>query len=349
MPELRREPVTGRWVVIATERAKRPESFTQKQKKPSKPEANCPFCYGNEAMTPPEILAFRPEGTKPNGPGWKVRVVPNKFPAFTMKNEPEIRASTTNIVSDGEQVNGQEGPGIYSHKPALGIHEVIVSSPDHFKSLALLTGDETRLVIEAYCSRLSDIKVDPRIQYVLIIVNHGREAGASLEHPHSQIFGTPMIPPVVAEEISCTSSYFYKKGRCMFCDILAEERKSGERVISESEYFLSFSPYAARQPFETWIAPKKHLANFELISPKEKKDLAFILKDTLLRIYEGLNDPPYNFYLHTSPSKVDTNKFYHWHIEISPKLSIQAGFEMGSGIMINVASPDESAKFLRNL
>ncbi len=349
MPELRREPVTGRWVVIATERAKRPESFAQERRKPSKSRANCPFCYGNEAMTPPEVLAFRPEGAEPNSSGWRVRVVPNKFPAFTIKDEQKIRVSATSIMSNSEQVNEQEELGIYSHKPALGIHEVIISSSDHFKSLALLTNDEVELVIEAYCSRLLAVKDDPMVQHLLIIVNHGNEAGASLEHPHSQLFGMPMIPPVMAEEINCASSYFGKKGRCIFCDILTEELKSGERVISESEHFLSFSPYAARQPFETWIVPKKHLANFEFISLEEKKDFAFILKDTLSRVYKGLNDPPYNFYIHTSPKKIDTRKFYHWHVEIFPKLSIQAGFEMGSGIMINVTSPEESTKFLRNL
>ncbi|MDO8885877.1 galactose-1-phosphate uridylyltransferase [Candidatus Oleimmundimicrobium sp.] len=348
MPELRREPITGRWVVIATKRAKRPESFTQKQRKPVKLMANCPFCYGNEGMTPSEVLAFRPKGTKPNSSGWKVRVVPNKFPAFTMKSESEIKTPIVPTEFEDKQTGRQKELEIYSHRPALGVHEVIVSSPDHVKSLALLTEQEVELVIEAYCSRLLDIKKDSRIKQVLIIVNHGEEAGTSIEHPHSQLFGMPIIPPVVAEEISCADRYFRKTGQCVFCNILAEELKMAERIITESEYFLSFSPYASRQPFETWIVPKKHLANFELISLAEKKDFASILKSTLGKIYKGLDDPPYNFYLHTSPFQMDAKKFYHWHIEILPKLSIQAGFEMGSGIMINVVSPEEAAKFLRN-
>jgi len=335
--ELRQDPVTGRWVVIATERAKRPESFSQRHEKLVRTKAICPFCYGSEDMTPPEVLAFRPESGKPNTSGWKVRVVPNKFPAFTMGNKSEV-----------SMLGMQENLGIYLRMQGLGVHEVIVNSPDHFKSLALLTEDEVGLVIDAYRSRLLDIKNNPGVEYVLIIVNHGKEAGASIEHSHSQLFGTPIIPPLITEELNGSRSYFHEKGRCVFCDILSEELGLNERIILESENFLVFSPYAARQPFETWIIPKRHSANFESISSIEKKDFAFVLKNTLLKIYDGLNDSPYNFYLHTSPYKVDTGKFYHWHLEIFPKLSIQAGFEMGSGTMINVAFPEESAKFLRN-
>ncbi|HDP70612.1 MAG TPA: galactose-1-phosphate uridylyltransferase [Actinobacteria bacterium] len=342
MPELRQDPVTGYWAVIATERAKRPESFTQERKESVKSNAVCPFCYGNEAMTPPEVLAFRPDGGEPNTSHWKVRVVLNKFPAFTI--EDKIKTSASNMLY-GKQKKSE----IYANMPGLGIHEVIISGPDHSKSLALLNVDEVELIIEAYRSRLLKIKDDQRIKHVLIIVNHGKEAGASLEHPHSQLFGTTLIPRLVADELDCSRRYFCEKGHCIFCDIIEEETKLGDRVIKESEHFLVFSPYASRQPFETWIVPKNHSANFECISSAEKRDLAFMLKDTLLKIYEGLNDSPYNYYLHTSPYRINSGEFYHWHIEIFPKLAIQAGFEMGSGMMINVVLPEGSARFLKNL
>lgn len=332
MPELRQEPITGRWIVIATERAQRPENFTQTEKEETHSNTTCPFCYGNEQLTPPEVMAYRPPDTQPDTPGWKVRVVPNKFPAFVIEEEPQT----------GKR-------DMYNYMAAVGSHEVIINSPDHNKNPALLSNKEIVSIISAYKDRYTALKKNRKIKYILIIVNHGKKAGASLEHPHAQLFGSPVIPINVREELHGSSNYYKNHGRCIFCDIIREELRTKIRVILDTKHFLVFCPFASRSPFETWILPKKHNSHFEELSPQEVNNLSSVIRLTLAKLYKGLNDPAYNYYIHTSPCKSLSRPDYHWHIEIFPKLNIQAGFEMGSGIMINIARPEDTAAFLKTI
>jgi UDPglucose--hexose-1-phosphate uridylyltransferase len=332
MPELRQEPITARWVVIATDRAKRPDHFSQADKKETATDAECPFCYGNEQMTPPEVMAYRPPETQPNTPGWKVRIVPNKFPAFVQ--EP----NTSNTQSN-----------LYKTTAAAGFHEVVINSPNHDKDLALLSNKELVTLISAYKDRYQQLKKDPRTEYILIIVNHGEKAGASIEHPHAQLFAAPMIPAKIDEELTGSLAYYKNNDRCIFCDIIREEMGTKLRVILDTKHFIVFCPYASRLPFETWIVPKKHSSHFEKISPQEINNLASVLRLIFMKLRRGLNDPAYNFFIHTGPCHSAPLAHYHWHLEILPKLNIQAGFEIGSGIMINITRPEDTAAFLKSI
>ncbi|MDI6716518.1 MAG: galactose-1-phosphate uridylyltransferase [Actinomycetota bacterium] len=329
MPELRQDPVTKNWVVIAKERAKRPDDFIRKRSV-AEPHV-CPFDYGNESMTPPEVLAFRPENTLPNSPGWSVRVVPNKFPAFTPENGSETTMNN-----------------FYRLRKAYGAHEVVIHGPEHNLSLATYPNEQVAEVLRAYILRLRHHEEQPYGNYVQILINHGKEAGASLEHSHSQIFVTPIIPEVVRNELVGSASYYNENRRCVFCDMIEQERIISERLIDRTENYIVFSPFAAKLPFETWILPMHHQARFELLTDDNRYKLASIFKKTLQRFYIGLNDPPYNMYLHTSPRGYDKPESYHWHISIIPKLTIAAGFELSTGMWINITSPESSAAFLRN-
>ncbi len=345
VPELRQDIVTGRWVVIAAERALRPESFTRPYMKTEevKTTAACPFCYGNETLTPPEIMAYRPKNTFKDTPGWTIRVVPNKYPAFV----PEYPSLTKE--------------GVYPSMVAVGAHEVIISSPDHYKSLALLSKSQVMKIISSYRDRYLALKEDSRISYILIIVNHGREAGASIEHPHSQVFAVPLLPATIKEELVGAYSFFEREKSCIFCHMIEHELQEGKRVILESKNYIVFAPYASRVPFELWITPKAHKPSFETIRFSEIEDLASILRTILAKLYKGLSDPPYNYFIHTCPPEHREMgipgyppedmipRVYHWHIEILPKLSIAAGFEMGTGIMINIATPENVAEYLREM
>jgi len=328
VPELRQDPVTGKWVVIATERARRPESFSlQRGEAEVAPQASCPFCEGRESMTPPETYAIRPGGGPPDSPGWEVRVVPNKFPAFEGPMGEEKRL------------------GLYRTRPGAGVHEVIIHSPDHRRDLEELPIEQVEKVLDTYRRRLRELCKLSFVRYLLVIVNHGRDAGASLEHPHSQIFGSPLVPPRIEEELAGTASFLGSVGACVFCRIMEEEQRAQERLIAENEHFVTFAPYASRTPFETWIIPRRHGRAFEIIQESEIPALASMLKEVLSGLSRGLGDPPLNYYLHTLPCRDDRE--YHWHLEILPKLTIRAGFELGSGMLINVARPEECAAFLR--
>ncbi|MDD5703062.1 MAG: galactose-1-phosphate uridylyltransferase [Dehalococcoidales bacterium] len=332
MPELRQDSITSNWVVIATDRAKRPENFTQVDKEEAAADTDCPFCYGNEQMTPPEVMAYRAPDTEPNTPGWKVRIIPNKFPAFVPEETPKIDRN-----------------GVYVQMNAAGAHEVIIYSPDHNKHLALLSNKETVSIVAAFRDRYIELKKDKNIKYILFIVNHGKKAGASLEHPHAQLFASPMVPINITNELRGAAKHFKETNQCIFCNIIQEERKTRIRVIMDTKHFLAFCPFASRSPFETWIIPKKHASHFENMSPPEINNLASIMRVTLAKLYDGLNNPDYNFYVHTSPCHSPDLPYYHWHIEILPKLTIQAGYEMGSGIMINIVRPEDAAAFLKKI
>ncbi len=331
MPELRQDPVTRRWVVIATERAKRPSSFTRAAKVAVQPSSQCPFCEGRESMTPPEVMAYRAPGTAPDTPGWEVRVVPNLYPAFG----PASGSLDPVTVGPYRRMNG------------LGVHEVIINGPDHEHDLGQLPVAKVAQIVQAYTDRIRAHRTNPLLQYLLVIVNHGKEAGASLEHPHAQLFGIPLVPPTVEEEVAGLARYRAEHGECAYCAILAYEREVGERVVYENEGFVVLSPYAARTPFETWILPKEHQPNFEDLDERQRWLFAEALQTLTSRLYYGLNDPPFNFYIHTRPTQSPAD--YHWHLELLPKLAIAAGFELGTGIMINTVLPEAAAEFLRSV
>ncbi len=329
MPELRRDPVIGRWVIISTERGKRPSDFGS-SKEGEKEGKFCPFCVGNEDKTPPEILSYREPGTEVNKSGWWVRVVPNKFPALQI-----------------EGALNRRGEGMYDRMNGIGAHEVIIETPDHDKTIATLDDKKVEDVIWAYRDRILDLKKDARFEYILIFKNHGAAAGASLYHSHSQLIATPVVPKRVKEEVNGGRNYYDYKERCVFCDMVKQELSSDIRVISENEDFIAISPFASRFPFEMWVLPKKHDSAFENIQKHEVVLLSRILKDVLKRINVVLNDPPFNYIIHTAPINTSNLPYYHWHIEIIPKLIKVAGFEWGTGFYINPTPPEEATKYLR--
>ena len=329
MLELRKDPIIGRWVIISTERGKRPTDFEQMTSESSSGRF-CPFCPGNEETTPAEIYAVRPPGAPPNSGNWSLRVVPNKFPALQIEGQLHRRPD-----------------GIYDKMNGIGAHEVIIETPRHDLSLADLPVESVLNVLKAYRDRILDLQKDLRFRYIMIFKNHGLAAGASLSHTHSQLIAMPIVPKRVAEELRGAKSYHHYKDRCIFCDILEQEIEDNLRVIEENDDFVSLSPYAPRFPFETWIIPKKHEAFFEKSSNETLLFLARILSSTLKRLNIVLVNPPYNFLIHNSPFFYKDEETYHWHIEIMPKSTRVAGFEWGTGFYINPTPPEESALYLR--
>ena len=329
MPELRKDPITGRWVIISTDRAKRPSDFAREPER--KMGTNCPFCAGNEAKTPPEVLAYRTNGDVPNGPGWNVRVVPNKFPALGIEGALDKR-----------------GEGLFDRMNGIGAHEVIIETPDHKEAMAQYTEKRLEDVLWAFRDRMLDLKKDRRFRYILIFKNQGEAAGASLEHSHSQLIALPIVPKRVQEEVEGSKQYFSLKERCIFCDMIHQETEAKVRIVDQNDHFVTVEPYAPRFPFETWVLPTDHESAFENAPSHLYESLAKAMKLLLLRVDKVLDSPPYNLVIHTSPLNEASNDFYHWHIEMMPKLTKVAGFEWGTGFYINPTPPEEAAQFLRD-
>jgi UDPglucose--hexose-1-phosphate uridylyltransferase len=329
LPELRKDPITGRWVIISTDRSRRPTDFIH-EKVQIHSSGFCPFCSGNESKTPPEILAYRSDGSGRDAPGWTLRVVPNKFPALGI-----------------EGTLNRQGEGLFDKMNGIGAHEVIIETPEHQSTLATLPVHRVEEVLWVYRDRILDLKRDPRFKYMLIFKNHGEAAGASLEHTHSQLIALPVVPKQVREEVDGARGHYASKERCIFCDIIRQETESGTRVVAENTDFIVLSPYAPRFPFEMWIVPKLHQSAFEQSQKREFEQLAATMKDMLTRLDKVLDNPAYNYIIHTSPVGESTEDYYHWHLEIMPKLTKVAGFEWGTGFYINPTPPEEAAKFLR--
>jgi len=320
MPEIRKDPVFGRWVIIASERALRPNEFR------TAPGAvhSCPFCAGNEKLTPPTIYKL------PDAKGsWRLRVVRNKYPALT---------------GDVSAENRREG--IYDSMDGMGFHEVVIETPEHGLKLEDQPVEAIADVIKTFTLRVKEIKKDQRIKYVMIFKNHGKNAGASLLHPHSQIIAMPMAPLRAKQEIEGAADYFTERGTCVFCDIVKEEAAFKKRVVGENADFLAITPYASRFSFETWILPKAHASHFENTTAEQALALAGILKTTLHKLSASLPDLAYNLIFHSTPLQEPDSLHYHWHIEIMPKLTHVAGFEWGTGFYINTVSPEEAAETL---
>jgi UDPglucose--hexose-1-phosphate uridylyltransferase len=328
MPELRLNLITREWVIIATERAKRPDEFKQKSFKKNIPpfDETCPFCPGNEHRTPGEIMRY------PEGNNWKARVVPNKFPALSHDDKRE-----------------RMNDGLKHLVTGAGIHEVIVESPLHNSCLALMSLEDITDIIRTYRTRFDEIYQDPRIEHVIIFKNHGNAAGTSLVHPHSQIIGTPVTPIVVRNRIEEGIRYFDNTGECLICATLNDELSDARRIIFASEHFVTFIPYAALSPFHTWIFPRRHCASFGTITEEESADLALNLKTLFTKFYNGLEDPDYNYVIRSEHPKECDSEYFHWYLSIVPRIVQTAGFELGSGMYINTSVPEKSAEFLRNV
>jgi UDPglucose--hexose-1-phosphate uridylyltransferase len=331
--ELRRDPITGRWVIIAPERGRRP-SLPRPAPKPH--DGPCPFCPGNERSTPPEIAARRAPGTRPDAPGWTTRVTPNKFPALHFAPESEGAAEETR-------------DDLYERMNGIGAHEVVIDSPEHEVGLSELPLEHIEQVLSVYQERARALAADPRVRYVLVFKNHGATAGASQEHGHSQILATPVLPNVVEEELRGSRERFEATGRCAFCEMIATELESAERVVGEDEAFVVLAPYASRFPYETWILPRRHASSFERASVEEIRTLARALRSTLQAQSALLERPDYNFLIHSAPCREPELPWYHWHLEIVPKLAGASGFEWGTGAYINATPPEEAARRLRGL
>ena len=290
----------------------------------------CPFCPGNETRTPPEILAYGRNGSGKDMPGWTVRVVPNKFPALGIEGNLD-----------------RQGEGLFDRMNGIGAHEVIIETPEHQNTLAMLPDKALEEVLWAYRDRVLDLKNDKRFRYILLFKNHGEAAGASLEHTHSQLIALPIVPKRVREEVDNSRHYYDVKERCIFCDMIRQEVETGTRVILSNDQFIALAPYAPRFPFETWILPLQHSSSFENQSSPAYVSLAKLFHEFLARLDAVLNRPAYNYVIHTSPIGEEINDHYHWHIEMMPKLTRVAGFEWGTGFYINPTPPEEAARFLR--
>jgi UDPglucose--hexose-1-phosphate uridylyltransferase len=331
MPQLRQNPATKEWVIIATERAKRPEEFqSPEEKETPQNKKDCPFCAGNESSTPDELFAFRTYGTKPNSAGWWIRVIPNKYPALVPKGD----------------VKRMQFEGFYRHMDGVGSHEIVIESPDHERSLATMDQKQVEEIFLAFRERYCALKKDGRFEMILIFKNHGRGAGTSIRHPHSQIVAAPITPNHIRHYIEEAMRYFDDNGTCVYCEILSKELLK-ERLILETENFVAFVPFAAKSPFEIWVLPKDHSSSYERITDVHIKELGFVMRQTLGKLHKALNNPAYNFMILSAPCHEEDLEYFHWHIQIVPRVAQVAGFEMGSGIYINTVIPEETAKFLR--
>ena len=336
--ELRKDYLLNRWVVIATERSRRPTDFA-KQKTEKAESSVCPLCVGNELMTPPAVMLYLKQngeiekdmdhdGIRPQN--WLVRVIPNLYPAFAPPKD----------LADQAHIMKSESEGC-----AIGHHEVLIESPNHNEDPAEAQLPQLTLSINAYIDRLRALSAKPYVQYVSIFRNYGREAGASLSHAHSQLIATPTVPRILAEEMAASKKFHDQHQKCVFCDIIEKEIKS-PRLILGNSHFVVFAPYASVHPLEFWILPKKHDANMIGLSKVEIEAFAETLKTTLKALKTLVNDPPYNYSFHLSISR-EAKDYYHWHLEVYPRLSIWAGFEKNTGMYINTVKPETSAAELK--
>lgn len=338
MPELRKDPIIGRWVIIAVERAKRPSDFSSQRIDPE--EEDCPFCEGKEASTPPEVSAVRKKEAKADQPGWDVRVVPSNSPFLKIEGELD-----------------RSGKGVYDVLSGIGAHEIIVETPQHIKNLADLEEDQIAKVISTYVDRVKDLEKDPRFKYVIVFKNYGWTAGAGrINHSRTQLIATPVTPKRVKEELTVARKYYELHERCIFCDLINQELSMAQRMVLDIDGFITITPFASRFPFEVCILPKEHSCDFYDFDFNQSLDLAKILKNTLLKLKKGLNDPPFNLILHAAPFKrkkagywKTINEDYHWHIEIIPRLTRVAGFEWGTGFYICPIPPEDAAQYLREI
>lgn len=331
MTEFRKDPTSNEWILIASQRVKRPTNFIYPKK--SKVDVDyvedCPFCFGNERLTPPEKAVYR---NSPESLLWKIRVIPNMFPAVSSE-----RSNESSLIDN-----------FFRTTSGYGFHEVIIESPFHNQTIVKLKISEIELIIRTYLDRFEDLAKDS-IKYIMLFKNQGKLAGASINHIHSQIIAVPLISEYVRHKNEIALNYFKKTKRCLYCDINSKELKSEDRILYQNDDFLVFNPYASRYPFETWISPKHHQASFRNISSKEIKTLASILLETMVKIDHGLNNPDFNYLFYSAPIGKENSSHLHWYIQIVPRIHNFGGFEIGTGIYINIQSPEVSAKYLKEI
>ncbi len=329
MPQFRKDPIADRWVIVNIENPKPASEF--KVTHAPKSTKVCPFCPGNESMTPQEIISFPKKNSSKNSSHWQLRVIPNKFPALQIEETPTKSAI-----------------GMYDKMGGFGAHEVIIENPEHDREMSDLTHDDFVTVLRAYRDRCLDLRKDARFKYILIFKNFGSAAGASLEHPHSQLIGLPIVPSRVIGEMKGAEKHFGYTDRCVFCDMINQEKSDELLTVSENEDFLAICPFVSRFPFEMWITPKQHVENFDALTDAGLDKLATVFQAALQSLKQALGDPPFNFMIHTSPIDGKETSHYHWHIEIIPHLTQIAGFELATGFYVNPTTPESCAKTLRS-
>jgi UDPglucose--hexose-1-phosphate uridylyltransferase len=356
MSELRQDPTTREWVIIATERRRRPHEFGSDFSSKKDNEANlqeyskdCPFCPGNEYLSPHETASYRTLGTNPNSKGWWVRVIPNKFAALSLNFEEnaQVYEGVRAVNPDFSGYFFPRATEVFRTKPGIGAHEVVIDNPKHNEQLPFFSDKQIQELFLMYRERYLDLRVNPKFKYIIIFKNSGANAGTSIVHSHSQIIATPVIPLTLRNNISQARFYYDEVGRCIFCDMIQAEIVDGRRIILQTADFIVFHPFASTSPFETWIMPLSHEPCFSNMSADKTKDLAVIVKKILKGMYDALNDPDYNFVFNNPPIADEKEDYYHWSLRIIPRLTMKAGFEIGTGMSINTAIPEETAEFMR--
>ena len=332
MSELRQDPTTREWVIMAPERAKRPQQVLKRRRIEALPnwDESCPFCPGNESQTPSAVFQLP---LSRHDSAWEVRVVPNRFAALMLNGD--IRTT-----EDGH---------LFRKRAGTGVHEVIIESPSHNTPMALMSYEQVQKVLITYQKRYNTLKRNRQLKFITIFKNHGQASGTSLVHPHSQLVATPVLAPYYHRRLDIAVDYYSDVGSCLYCDLLAEELERGERIVAETKEFVVLHPYASRAPWESWVIPKKHYASFALFPAEHFAELARVLKDTLLCLYRGLDDPAFNYMVNTSITEDEENPYYHWYIRIVPRINLVAGFEMGSGIYISTALPEDTASLMKQI
>ncbi len=325
--ELRQDLITGDWVVIATGRARKPEDFIQNEKeKEEETGEKCFFCFPEETEQEKDVLIYADQKGD-----WSLRVFPNKYPAFSRSRVPK---------------HFEDGP--FFGMDGTGYHEVIVTR-DHKRHIALLNPLEVAEILDAYQERYIDLMGKKSVNYIEIFHNHGKEAGASIAHPHSQLMAIPVISPYLKGELDGAENYYKANKECAYCIMNEWECETQKRVVFENKESVAYCPFSSRAAFEVWVVPKKHKPYFERTTDKEKKEIAEALQFSLGKIYRALGNPAYNFYIHTSPCDGKDYPHYHWHIEILPKTATWAGFELSTGIEISTIQPEVAAEYLRKV
>jgi len=332
MSELRQDPTTREWVILAPERAKRPQQKPKKRSAEELPawDASCPFCPGNENQTPGEVFRI-PISSKDSD--WEVRVVPNRFAALTLNGD----------------VSRREYGRFFRKMDGVGAHEVIIENPSHNTPMASMPYQHLEKVLIAYQERYNTLKKNRQFKFITIFKNHGWASGTSLVHPHSQLVATPITATYYRRKFDVAVDYYDDVGKCLYCDLVASELEKAERIVAETKQFVILHPYASRVPYETWIIPKTHCASFGLFPATHLAELAMVLKDTLFCLYRELDNPAFNLMIDTTTTEDEDDPYYHWHIRIIPRLSTIAGFEIGSGIYISTALPEDTARFMKQI